>query len=50
MTVGQAVQDVLDAYGATASSVGFGIVVGVFLTQYVLGTGELLKRGTVVYA
>lgn len=50
MAVGQVVQDVLDAYGATASSVGFGIVVGVFLTQYVLGTGELAKKGTVTYA
>lgn len=50
MTVGNVVQDVLDAYGATASSVGFGIVVGVFLTQYVLGTGELAKKGTVTYA
>ena len=50
MSVGQIVQDVLQAYGATASSVGFGIAVGVFLTQYVLGTGELCKIGTVVYA
>jgi hypothetical protein len=50
MSVGNVVQDVLDAYGATASSVGFGIVVGVFLTQYVLGTGELAKKGTVTYA
>ena len=50
MSVGQVVQDVLSAYGATASSVGFGIAVGVFLTQYVLGTGELCKIGTVVYA
>lgn len=50
MTVGNVVQDVLSAYGATASSVGFGIAVGVFLTQYVLGTGELCKIGTVAYA
>ena len=50
MSVGPIVQDVLQAYGATASSVGFGIVVGVFLAQYVLGTGELAKKGTVVYA
>ena len=50
MSVGQVVQDVLQAYGATASSVGFGIVVGVFLAQYVLGTGELAKKGTVTYA
>jgi len=50
MSVGNVVQDVLSAYGATASSVGFGIVVGVFLTQYVLGTGELCKIGTVTYA
>ena len=50
MAVGQVVQDVLQAYGATASSVGFGIVVGVFLAQYVLGTGELAKKGTVTYA
>jgi hypothetical protein len=50
MSVGQVVQDVLQAYGATASSVGFGIAVGVFLTQYVLGTGELCKIGTVTYA
>ena len=50
MTVGNVVQDVLSAYGATASSVGFGIAVGVYLPQYVLGTGELAKIGTVVYA
>lgn len=49
MSVGNVVQDVLSAYGATASSVGFGIAVGVFLTQYVLGTGELCKIGTVAY-
>lgn len=50
MSVGDIVQDVLKAYGATASSVGFGIAIGVFLTQYVLGTGELCKIGTVAYA
>lgn len=50
MTVGQVVQDVLAAYGASSSSVGFGIVVGVFVAIYVLGMGELCKIGTVSYA
>lgn len=50
MTVGAVVQDVLQSFGAWSSSVGFGIAVGVFLTEYVLGQGELCKIGTVVYA
>jgi hypothetical protein len=50
MSVGQVIQDVLSSFGATASSVGFGLAVGVFLTQYVLGLGELCKIGTVTYA
>lgn len=50
MTVGKVVQDVLTSYGASASSVGFGTAVGVFITEYILGQGELCKLGTVVYA
>lgn len=48
-TVSSVIQDVVSAYGGSFSSVGFGIAVGVFLTQYVLGTGELCKIGTVAY-
>jgi len=50
MSVGNIIQDVLSSFGATASSVGFGLVVGVFLSTYTLGQGELGKLGTVTYA
>lgn len=50
MTIGSVVQDVLASYGASSSSVGFGLAPGVFLTEYVLGQGELCKLGAVAYA
>ena len=51
MTVGIVVQDVLQSFGATSSSVGFGLAAGVFLTTYTLGIGELGKLGLpVAYA
>lgn len=50
MSVGRVVQDAQKAYGATSSSVGFGTAVGVFLTTYTLGMGELTKNGGVAYA
>lgn len=50
MSVGNVVQDVLVSFGATSTSVGFGIVVGAFLSSYNLGLGELGKFGAVAYA
>jgi hypothetical protein len=50
MSVGQIVQDVLVSFGATSTSVGFGLAVGAFLTTYTLGQGELTKLGAVAYA
>ncbi len=50
LTVAQAIQDVLVSFGASAESVGFGVAVGVFLSVYVLGQGELAKLGSVSYA
>jgi hypothetical protein len=50
MSVGQIVQDVLVSFGATATSIGFGLAVGAFLTTYTLGQGELTKLGAVAYA
>lgn len=50
MTVGRIVQDVIRSYGATASSVGFGLASGSFLTTYTLGQGELTKLMAVAYA
>jgi len=50
LSVGRIVQDAIRAHGATSSSVGFGVAVGVFLTTYTLGMGELTKLGGVAYA
>ena len=50
LTVESVVQDVLRSFGASASSVGYGIVVGVYLATYTLGQGELCKLGSVTYA
>lgn len=51
LKLGEAVQDILNTYGATAEAVNFGLVAGVFTTTtYTLGQGELTKSGGVVYA
>ena len=50
LPISRVVQDALKAYGATSTSVGFGVVVGGFLTTYTLGQGELCKLGSVTYA
>jgi hypothetical protein len=50
LTVARTVQDVLRSFGATSSSIGFGVFVGVFVTQYILGQGELGKLAGVSYA
>jgi hypothetical protein len=50
MSIGRIVQDALKSYGATATSVGFGLAVGVFIPSYTLGIGELTKLGGVAYA
>lgn len=45
------VQDVLLSYGAVCQSIGFGLAVGVFISLYTLGQGELVKRGgAIAYA
>jgi hypothetical protein len=49
-SISHAVQDVLIAYGASASSIGFGLALGVFVASYTLNQGELAKLGGVNYA
>jgi hypothetical protein len=50
VTVAQIVADVLQSYGARASSTVFGLSNTVFITSYTLGQGELAKFGGVAYA
>ena len=50
VTVSQIVGDILDSYGAHASSSVFGVTNSTFLTSYTLGQGELGKFGSVSYA
>ena len=50
VTVSQIVADILDSYGAHASSSVFGVTDSTFLTSYTLGQGELAKFGSVAYA
>jgi len=49
LTISNVVQDVLSTSGGTAEEVGFGIVIGVFLTDYILNAGELAKLISVSY-
>jgi len=49
LTVSKIVQNVLDAFGATASGVGFGLSAGTSLTSYILKPGELSKNSGVSY-
>jgi hypothetical protein len=49
ITVGTVAQSIFVTYGATAASVGFGTTIGVFLTYYVLGQGEMSKLQQVSY-
>jgi uncharacterized phage protein gp47/JayE len=46
LSVSTVVQDAMSPYGATADGVGFGLEVGVFLSQYTLFAGELAKLAT----
>jgi len=50
LPISRVIQDALKAYGASSSSVGFGVIAGVFLSTYTLGQGELCKLGSVSYA
>lgn len=49
LTVSTTVQEVLTQYGATATGIGFGILIGTFLPEYQLSQGELAKLLTVSY-
>jgi len=52
LSVSTVVQDAMSPYGATADGVGFGLEVGVFISQYTLFAGELakLETGGIAYA
>lgn len=50
VSVSEIVMDVLRAYGATAQTVVFGLVLGVAIPLYTLGQGELAKLGGITYA
>jgi hypothetical protein len=47
--VSAVVQDVLDANGASATGVAFGLTASTFLPSYQLQPGELAKLGAVSY-
>jgi uncharacterized phage protein gp47/JayE len=47
--ISKVVQDVLDSYGATATGIGIGTEVGVFISSYSLGAGETAKLGSITY-
>lgn len=49
VSVSAIVQGVLDAYGASAENVEFGLTPGVFISFYQLLPGELTKLGSVEY-
>jgi uncharacterized phage protein gp47/JayE len=49
LTISNIVQDVLQSYGALAQGIGFGLVIGVFISLYYLNPGELAKLGGVSY-
>jgi hypothetical protein len=48
--LGDIIQDVLEVYGASASSVGFGLTPGSFVSKYTLEPGQKTKLGGIVYA
>lgn len=50
LTVSRTVQAVLNAYGASALAVAFGLSAITFTSSYTLGQGERAKAGTVSYA
>lgn len=50
VTVSKIINDVLKSYGANAQTIGFGLVVGFFITLYLLDPGELAKLGGITYA
>lgn len=49
LTVSLTVQTILKRYGATATSIGFGVLIGSFLSEYQLEKGELAKLLEVDY-
>ena len=49
-SVSKVVQLVLNAYGASAMSVGFGLAAGSFTSSYTVAQGEKTKRGGIAYA
>jgi uncharacterized phage protein gp47/JayE len=49
LSVSEIAQDVIQSYGANAQGIGFGLVVGSFLTLYYLNPGELAKLGGIAY-
>lgn len=50
LTISEIVQDVVRAYGGVCEGVGFGLVIGVFISLYTFDPGELVKLGGVSYA
>ncbi len=50
LTVGNVVQDVLGAAGASAETVSFGVIVGTTIPEYRLAQGETTKTGSITYA
>lgn len=50
ITISDAINSVLKAYGATAQNPAFGLVVGFFIPLYLLDPGELAKLGGITYA
>ena len=49
LTVSKIVQLVLNAYGASAMSIGFGLAAGSFVSSYSVAQGEKTKLGAVAY-
>lgn len=49
VSVSEIVQDVLQSYGATATAVSFGLILGVPTGLYTLNPGECAKLGSVTY-
>jgi len=49
LTVSSVVQDIIEPVGGSAGTVGFGLVVGIFIPSYVLKQGEMAKSGGVIF-
>jgi hypothetical protein len=50
LTVSTTIQNIFNAYGASASGIGLGITPGTFIGTYQLVPGELAKLGSITYA